>query len=193
MGALELSTAWQFALAIVLMDFCAYWVHRIQHRSEDSFLWRVHAVHHAVPTLDVSSGAQAHLFDSMVTAFPLLVLAVLGFEPEAIGAAFAINLATAGLHHAKLPTELGWFNYITIGPEPHRWHHGDPDGRTVNVGFVFALWDLLFGTFYLRPGQDPKSYGARSIEVFPDSVYGQMLVGTTARHYNRLVKREPSP
>lgn len=189
----RLGTFGQCVLAIVLVDFLAYVIHRAQHAREHSILWRSHAVHHAVPMLDVIAGAQVHVLDGMVSALPVFVLAVLGFSPEVIGAAFAMNLTSAGLHHTDLPTDLGWFNYLTIAPETHRWHHADATESTVNYGFVFAIWDIVFGTFHYEGKTRPPAYGARSVEVFPDSLAGHLLVGTTARAYRRLVKRASAP
>ncbi len=176
--------------AIILMDFCAYWVHRRQHTAENSVLWRSHSVHHALPVLDVVAGAQVHILDGLISASPLLLLAGIGFSPAACGAAFVMNLSSAGLHHTGLSTDLRWFNFVTIAPQTHRWHHADHGEKTVNYGFVFSVWDILFGTFSLMPYTEPASYGARSIQRFPDSVRGHILVGTTAKAYYQLVKAD---
>ena len=180
-------------LAILLMDFCAYWIHRLQHRSEGSILWRSHSVHHALPILDVVAGAQVHVFDGMVSASPLLLLAAIGFSPQACGAAFVMNLVSAGIHHTDVKTDLRWFNFVTIAPQTHQWHHADLTEKTVNYGFVLAVWDILFGTFSFKPRHEPTTYGARSIETFPDSVTGHLLVGTTAKTYQQLVKADLRP
>jgi sterol desaturase/sphingolipid hydroxylase (fatty acid hydroxylase superfamily) len=174
--------------AIVVMDFFAYWLHRLQHRSECSVLWRSHSVHHALPVLDIVAGAQVHILDGLVSAFPLLFLAASGFSHEACGAAFAMNLTSAGMHHTGLKGEPNWFNFFTVAPQTHRWHHADFSPRTFNFGFVFSVWDMLFGTFSFPAGREPARYGAKSVETFPDSVTGHILVGTTARAYRKLVK-----
>ena len=187
-----LGVAAQCVIAILIMDVLAYWVHRAQHAREASILWRSHAVHHAAPILDVLSGAQVHVLDGLISASPLVVVAALGFSPEVVGAAYAMNLTSAGLHHARLPVRLGWFNFVTVGPETHRWHHTDEGDRTVNYGFVLAIWDILFRTFRYEGDRQPGAYGARSVEVFPESIAEHLLVGTTARAYLRLVKRPES-
>lgn len=182
----------EFLAALLLMDLCAYWIHRFQHRSEESIFWRSHSVHHALSILDVVAGAQVHVLDGVVSGSPLLLVALCGFSPEACAGAYAMNLVSAGLHHSDLVTDLQWFNYVTIAPQAHRWHHADATDKTVNFGFVLAIWDILFGTFWFRPERRPETYGARSIEVFPKSVAGHILVGTTAKAYHRLVKADLS-
>ena len=57
--------------------------------------------------------------------------------------------------------------YVFVTPEVHRWHHAAtvPEGHrySVNYGVEYAIWDRLFGTFYLpwkeRHPEQPERIG----------------------------------
>src|SRR5438477_159294 len=58
--------------------------------------------------------------------------------------------AHAGLTHSMLPWRCGWFGkYVLYSPIGHRIHHSAlPEHKDKNLGFLFPVWDWMFGTYY---------------------------------------------
>jgi lathosterol oxidase len=55
----------QVPLAMLVADLFQYAVHRTFHANR--FLWRFHAVHHSIRTMDWLAGSRLHLVDVLVT------------------------------------------------------------------------------------------------------------------------------
>jgi Fatty acid hydroxylase len=67
---------------------------------------------------------------------------------------------------------LGKLQYFINGPEMHRWHHSDDEGKEYqnNYGTKFAFWDWIFGTaYYPNPRiKKPIQYGiSRDMPEYP--------------------------
>ena len=62
---------------------------------------------------------------------------------------------------------MGWFGYIMLGPEHHRYHHSTKVDESLNFSGAAALWDQVFGTSLYRPGECPKQVGVAHPEEFP--------------------------
>jgi sterol desaturase/sphingolipid hydroxylase (fatty acid hydroxylase superfamily) len=71
--------------------------------------------------------------------------------------------------HFNVDIRAGWLNYIFIGTETHRYHHSAAKEEAENYGVVLALWDIVFGTFYYRPGVTPEKLGVEHPEDYPSS------------------------
>ena len=72
-------------LIILVADLVQYWTHRAYH--EIPMLWRIHAVHHSVKSMDWLAGSRQHILELLITR--TLVLApiyILGFAKEVIDA-----------------------------------------------------------------------------------------------------------
>jgi len=54
--------------AFVILDLFSYAMHRLEYRIE--FLWRLHAVHHADPIVDASTGVRQHPGKSSRSPWP---------------------------------------------------------------------------------------------------------------------------
>jgi sterol desaturase/sphingolipid hydroxylase (fatty acid hydroxylase superfamily) len=52
---------------------------------------------------------------------------------------------------------LGPVEWILITPDYHRIHHGARGYARRNLGFVFTIWDRIFGT-YVNPQSTVKDY-----------------------------------
>lgn len=91
-------------------------------------------------------------------------------------AAAIIGTAWGHFNHANLKAHLGRFAYLVNGPEMHLWHHAhldDTGGQAVNFGIIFSAWDWLFGTAVL-PARPPERLGFPGVEVYPDTLAGQL-------------------
>src|SRR3954469_14915395 len=68
--------------SMVLLDFFAYWTHRLMHILP---LWRLHALHHSDTDLDVTTTIRHHPAEVVAQSGLDAVLALLfGFPPQAV-------------------------------------------------------------------------------------------------------------
>jgi sterol desaturase/sphingolipid hydroxylase (fatty acid hydroxylase superfamily) len=119
------SSFWiQLPAAIVLADLCFYGVHRAFHQVP--FLWRFHAVHHSIETLDWLAGHRVHPIDQICTKGSALVpLIALGFSNEALAAYGFIYAWHSVLFHANTRIDIGPLAWVIASPRFHHWHHAD--------------------------------------------------------------------
>ena len=112
----------QLALALVVVEFFQYWVHRLEHEWDP--LWRFHATHHSAPRLYWLNASRFHPVDmALNTAGQFLPLMVLG-APAAVFALWALFSSLHGiLQHANIQMRLGPLNWLFSMAELHRWHH----------------------------------------------------------------------
>jgi sterol desaturase/sphingolipid hydroxylase (fatty acid hydroxylase superfamily) len=151
---------WAGLLLIVLVaDLVQYWTHRAYH--EVPVLWRLHAVHHSVKSMDWMAGSRQHILELLITR--TLVLApiyVLGFSKEVIDAYIVIVGFQAVFNHANVSVRLGPLRYIIVTPNFHHWHHSqDKEALDRNYAAHFAFLDYLFGTAVKSTKLWPQAYG----------------------------------
>ncbi|MEM6907121.1 MAG: sterol desaturase family protein [Pseudomonadota bacterium] len=136
-------------LAILAIDFVAYWRHRFEHAGP---IWRFHATHHADTTIHWLSVQRKHPIARLMSLFADLTLVwLIGVPVWAIFAAALIRGWWGYFIHADVPWTLGPLGKVLISPAAHRLHHiRDEQLMGHNFGNTFTLWDRLFGT-YLDP------------------------------------------
>ena len=141
------------AASIVLLDFFAYWTHRLLHKIP--LLWRLHALHHSDTDLDVTTTIRHHPVEILVQIMLDASLALLfGFPPQAIVLYAGVVLVVQTFHHGNvvLPPRLRWLSRYLITPDLHRLHHSIVYAENnSNFGNLVPLWDRLFGTLRLSP------------------------------------------
>ncbi|MEN5180850.1 sterol desaturase family protein [Comamonas odontotermitis] len=146
-------------LIILVADLVQYWTHRAYH--EVPLLWRIHAVHHSVKSMDWLAGSRQHILELLITR--TLVLApiyVLGFSKEVIDAYIIIVGFQAVFNHANVSVRLGPLRYIIVTPNFHHWHHSqDQEALDKNYAAHFAFLDYLFGTAVKSDKLWPQAYG----------------------------------
>jgi sterol desaturase/sphingolipid hydroxylase (fatty acid hydroxylase superfamily) len=64
-------------------------------------------------------------------------------------------------------SRAGWFNYLFMGTELHRFHHSANVDEAKNYAATFSFWDRLFGTYRL-PGTAPEHLGVSNRSDYPD-------------------------
>ncbi|QJW84028.1 sterol desaturase family protein [Ramlibacter terrae] len=153
---------WAGLLLIVLVaDLVQYWTHRAYH--EVPLLWRLHAVHHSVKSMDWLAGSRQHVLELLITR--TLVLApiyVLGFSKEVIDAYIVVVGFQAVFNHANVSVRLGPLRYVLVTPNFHHWHHSqDDEALDRNYAAHFAFLDHLFGTAVKSTREWPADYGVR--------------------------------
>jgi sterol desaturase/sphingolipid hydroxylase (fatty acid hydroxylase superfamily) len=146
-------------LIVLVADLVQYWTHRAYH--EVPLLWRLHAVHHSVKSMDWMAGSRQHILELLITR--TLVLApiyVLGFSKEVIDAYIVVVGFQAVFNHANVSVRLGPLRYLIVTPNFHHWHHSqDDEAIDKNYAAHFAFLDYLFGTAVKSDREWPARYG----------------------------------
>ena len=146
-------------LIVLVADLVQYWTHRAYH--EVPLLWRLHAVHHSVKSMDWLAGSRQHIIELLITR--TLVLApiyVLGFSKEVIDAYIVIVGFQAVFNHANVSVRLGPLRYLIVTPNFHHWHHSqDKEALDRNYAAHFAFLDYAFGTAVKADREWPERYG----------------------------------
>jgi sterol desaturase/sphingolipid hydroxylase (fatty acid hydroxylase superfamily) len=89
-----------------------------------------------------------------------LPLAWLGFPPQMILAAYAINLLYQFWIHAEWIPKLGFLEGILNTPSAHRVHHGaNLEYLDVNYGGILVIFDRIFGTYRAEREEVKIRYG----------------------------------
>ncbi|WOI53699.1 sterol desaturase family protein [Parvularcula sp. LCG005] len=156
-------------MLVAALDLAEYAAHRMCH--EVKALWAFHRVHHSATTLTPLTASRIHpveiLFESSLMALfagPVIVFgtAVFGGMDLVLilgtNAFYAIlQLSFTHLRHShvflRYPKPLCW---IFSSPAQHQVHHSRAERHwDRNYGEVFAIWDILFGT-YIRPRKNER-------------------------------------
>lgn len=148
------------ALTLVVMDAAIYWQHRAMHRFAP--LWRLHRLHHADTSIDVTSGVRFHPAEIAVSlVYQAAIVLLLGAPPAGV-LAFATLLTVASLfEHSdiRLPPRIERpLRWLLVTPQMHLVHHGAEGGDLHhNFGFCLSLWDRLWGSY--RPAMTSPRIG----------------------------------
>lgn len=141
-------------VSVVALDLIVYLQHVLFHSVP--LLSRLHAVHHADPDFDLTTGIRFHPLEILISALAkLAAVAALG-APVAAVLVFEVLLnATAMFNHANasLPRWLEpWVRRLVVTPDMHRIHHSVVEvERNSNYGFCLSAWDRLLGTYTPAP------------------------------------------
>lgn len=150
---LALPPAIALAAGFVLLDFLAYWTHRLMHKIP--LLWRLHALHHSDNDLDVTTTVRHHPGEALAQAgFDAILTLLFGFPPEAVVLYAGVVLMVQTFNHGNvvLPQSLRPLNHLLITPDIHRLHHSITYAENnSNFGNLIPLWDRLFGTLRQQP------------------------------------------
>lgn len=172
----------QVLFFLITHDFYIYWFHRWQHHNR--FLWRTHEAHHSPKTVDWLSGARSHSLEILINqSVEFAPIILLGAAPEVAIYKGMISAIWGMFIHSNIDVRLGKLQYFINGPELHRWHHSDEEGREFqnNYGTKLAVWDWIFGTaFFPDPEiRKPKQFGLSDTPDYP-------LSKDTSQNKNRI-------
>lgn len=165
--------AWAVVLAcIAVSDLVGYWRHRWMH---GRVLWPVHAIHHSDTRMTWLALARFHPVNRLIAAgLNALVLALLGFPAAAIALNGLLRHHYGYFIHADLPWTYGPLDRVFVSPVLHRWHHvREGQGTASNFATIFALCDVIFGTWF-QPARAVPALGITEPD-FPGHWGGQML------------------
>ena len=133
---------WCFvALAVLGIDAVDWLTHLANHRL--TALWRLHAVHHSQEELSILTTYRAHPLvhvSFLLSAIPVLAVADNTATPAVVLTAYA---CLGALPHANVRWTYGRLGRIFVSPAYHRIHHSATGRLDINLGTVFAVWDVL--------------------------------------------------
>jgi sterol desaturase/sphingolipid hydroxylase (fatty acid hydroxylase superfamily) len=160
----------QVVLYLLINDLLSYGTHRLFHSRQ---LWPFHATHHSSEELEWISANRFHPVDiTFHSVLSDVVPLLLGIAPDVLLWLVPFSIGTSALVHANLNWTFGPFRYVLASPVFHRWHHtGVDQGGERNFASTFPFIDLLFGTFYMPPGELPQNYGTTGV---PSDFVGQL-------------------
>ena len=161
----------QAVIYLVVSDFLLYWIHRAFHQGA---LWKYHAIHHAPQDLEWISAARFHPVNLALGTAAVDVLFLLGgISPNIFLVVGPFMTVTSGMVHANLNWTFGPLRAVFVSPVFHRWHHAE-ETPNVNFASTFAVWDWLFGTYYMPAGKRPQTYGIGD-DAMPEGLMPQMV------------------
>ena len=104
---------------------------------------RLHAVHHSQEELSILTTYRAHPLvhvSFLLSAVPVLAVADNTATLAVVLTAYA---CLGALPHANVRWTYGKLGRIFISPAYHRIHHSATGRLDINLGTVFAIWDVL--------------------------------------------------
>jgi len=142
--------------AILMADFCYYWMHRAEHRSR--ILWACHVVHHSSEDYNLSVPMRLSWLQDFQEWIFLIPMILVGFDVfQTIVAFILVSQYQSWIHTTKIG-RLGPLEAILNTPSAHRVHHGTAHQHIdKNFGGILIIWDRLFGTF--QKEDEPVVYG----------------------------------
>jgi sterol desaturase/sphingolipid hydroxylase (fatty acid hydroxylase superfamily) len=161
-------------VALLTVEFLNYWQHRWSHELSGSiggFLWKTHAAHHLPEQVYVLMHPAVHPVNAFVVRglVTLVPLYYLGASPETVLVVSIIVTLQGLLSHCNVDIRAGWFNYVFSGTELHRFHHSAHLAESKNYAVTLSFLDIIFGTFYYRPGTLPSRIGVVDPNAYPNS------------------------
>ncbi len=158
---------------LIVFEFFQYWYHRLSHTGKGKvgrFLWKVHLAHHLPDKVYVVMHAVFNPINGFIAAIIIQApLVLLGTSPEAAFAATLFIGLQGIVSHFNVNIRAGFFNYLFIGTETHRYHHSASVDEAKNYGVALTIWDIVFGTFYYQPNSLPEKLGMENSSDYPRS------------------------
>jgi len=164
----------QLPLAILVADLSQYVTHRAFHRIP--FLWRFHAIHHSIETMDWVAGSRSHYVDILLTRGLILIpMTLFGFSQTALAGYLVFVSFHATFCHTDFRPRTIWIEPYFVTVRYHHWHHAaQPEAVDVNFAIHLPFIDRVFGTQYLPKDEWPKRYGLMHASV-PQGFFAQLI------------------
>jgi sterol desaturase/sphingolipid hydroxylase (fatty acid hydroxylase superfamily) len=150
LNALPLPLLAATVAGFLALDLAVYAQHVAMHRV--SWLWRLHAVHHADVHLDATTGLRFHPVEIVLSMlWKIAVVAAVGVPAVAVLAFEIVLNAGALFTHSNVrlaPRIDGALRLLVVTPGMHRVHHSVEARESLrNFSFNLSCWDRLFGTY----------------------------------------------
>ncbi len=171
---------WLGLLLFFLMnDFVQWFTHVLLHRF--SFLWDFHKVHHSVKEMGFAAHLRYHWMENIFykPLKTLVVLLIVGGEPQDAFIVHFIAITIGHLNHANLGWDYGFLKYVFNNPKMHIWHHAKevPKERPygMNYGISLSIWDYIFKTNYIPSSGRDIPLGFTEDNKFPNNFIQQSI------------------
>ncbi|MGB1142521.1 MAG: sterol desaturase family protein, partial [Halioglobus sp.] len=149
-----------WVLAMVLYDFCYYWLHRLGH--ERTILWAAHVAHHQSEDYNLTTALRQTSTGFLLGWVFYIPMFLIGIPAEVVVTVGSLNLIYQFWVHTEHIPKLGWYEWFFVTPSNHRVHHAQNDVYIDrNYGGLFIIWDRLFGTFQEELDDEPVIFGIR--------------------------------
>lgn len=172
----QLPSTVRILVALVVVDFIVYWIHRSQHTY--ALLWRTHAWHHSIEQMYWFAGFRTSFFHSLLNNVPQVIVPVALFKltPAEAGIGYSLGLLIQFVEHTNWRLTFGPLDWLLVTPDYHRIHHAATLHRGKNLAGTFRIWDLLFGT-YVDPATLREDFPLGLGEPLEGKKIPRMLVG----------------
>ena len=153
------SSALQYVIGFISLDFYVYWNHRWRHRY--NILWNDHVIHHSSEEYNLPVALRQTIGDVLdIYFFLLFPAAFFGIPTDVISVLAVVMLFGGFWYHTQLIGKLGFLEKIIVTPSHHRIHHAiNPIYLDRNFGGILIIWDKLFGTFQEELPDEKPIYG----------------------------------
>jgi sterol desaturase/sphingolipid hydroxylase (fatty acid hydroxylase superfamily) len=171
-----LPSAVRILMALFIVDFIVYWIHRSQHRY--SLMWRTHAWHHSIEQMYWFAGFRTSFFHSLLNNIPQVIVPVTLFKlsPVEAGIGYSLGVFIQFIEHTNWKLSFGPLNWLLVTPDYHRIHHSATLHRGKNLAGTFRIWDMMFGT-YVDPATVKEEFPLGLGEPVDGKKVPRMLVG----------------
>ena len=115
------TNAYTLAAAFVLVDFCYYWRHRLEH--EVHLLWCEHSVHHSSEEFNFSTSLRLPVINPLFGWIFFVPVALLGFPAKLVLAVFFLSLLCQYWIHNHDIGKIPVLDLLISTPANHRVHH----------------------------------------------------------------------
>jgi sterol desaturase/sphingolipid hydroxylase (fatty acid hydroxylase superfamily) len=168
---------------LVILDFAAYWQHRLQHRLE--WWWALHALHHSQTRMSLWTDDRNHLLDDVIGSLWFSAIALLiGVPPAQFLFLALLTRFVQSLAHANISASFGAIgDRLLVSPRFHRVHHGVGVGHAgdrwgCNFAVLFPVWDILFGSARFDRAPGPTGIDDQALGVnYGASFWEQQWLG----------------
>ena len=182
---------------IIAFDFGQFFTHYLSHRYW--FFWEFHKVHHSAEVLNPLTALRFHPVDDLVATLvigffggiakgfflwlwgsSLTIWQVVGID---LGL-FLFYFAAYNLRHSQV-----WLAYpYWISHVFQSRQHWDK-----NIGFIFSIWDVMFGTLYVPKQKEDLEYGLGGGQDTPFHSPTQVYTLPFKNIYRQLRSGKPAP
>jgi sterol desaturase/sphingolipid hydroxylase (fatty acid hydroxylase superfamily) len=205
----ELAPTWMVNILgtltlVAVADFSSFLVHFWFHRIP--FLWEFHKVHHSAEVMTPVTVLRMHPVDDLMTMVVSGVL--IGTADSILRVCVVPNFSLVGLYGITIFTFLfylcgynlrhshvwvsysPWLSRILISPAQHQIHHSKAKRHwDKNYGFMFAVWDWMFGSLYVPKERETLEFGLGSKEDGEYSSVAKLYGLPFVKLYRKYLRR----
>jgi len=161
-------------LGLVFNDLLHWTHHFLRHKVKP--LWYFHMIHHSQREMNLFTDVRSHFVENFFALGLIFIpLNMFSVTFANTGWLYFIPLLYFRLYHASIKTNLGPLKYILVTPQSHRIHHSLEEKHwDKNYGFIFTIWDHIFGTQYNNYDEYPDT-GVADVHFPLERSFGGVL------------------